>query len=777
MFFLCAALYIPNVHAISTSNQASARWTDVRQRITGFGACCAWTDLRSSAAVERKKIFDDLFSADSGVGFSMIRLQQNSNMEPSKGTWDFSRDQGQIDFVNEAKKRGEMYVWSAPWSPPAWMKSGNRTQGSTGGSLKPECYQDFADYQSRYIREYKATYGIDIRAISVQNEPHFASPWDGCPYTPDQIRDYIKNNLGPTLKRDGVTAKIMMPESNWDQRGWATSTVNDATASSYTGIAAFHKYDHCAYINHGSCNFAPYPEAKAKGMELWQTECSLGAMGSDLSDDAMMFVFELQQLMTEAEINAWHYWWFISQNGSWEGLILNGTRTKLLWCIGQWSKFIRPGWQMLGMSEYEFCYPSIAPNNLKVLLSAFKDSTSGKFAIVAVNLDKTEPHRIFINMNGFRAASVTPWLTDATNNLARKSDIACTGGTIDAMLPIRSVMTFTGIGTPVAATDVDVDSFVSSPGTIVSGKQSSLAWSTKNATSVSIDQGIGTVAAVGNATVSPTQTTTYTLTAQGPNGPVVRKVTVTLAQARDPENPSPFVNGVSYRYYEGNWGVQMPNFSSLTAKSSGNSTNFFATVPGSIADYYGIRYTAYVEAPSDGIYTFSLECDDGAKLYIGNQLLINKDGAYVPGEAAGTIGLKTGRHAITVEYMQITGGKSLNVRWSSTDVGIPKQLIPANRLFIPGTPANAKAFILRPFAEYPLSIVRKHYGLELRYTVPGASAVRLEIVDRMGRCVWAETRWAGRGVNRWDLPLLSAGSYAGRLTCENVRKTIRFIEQ
>ena len=53
----------------------------------------------------------------------------------------------------------------------------------------------------------------------------------------------------------------------------------------------------------------------------------------------------------------------------------------------------------------------------------------------------------------------------------------------------------------------------------------------QGASSVSIDNGVGNVAATGSTTVSPTTTTTYTLTAVGPSGNVTATTTVTVGTA------------------------------------------------------------------------------------------------------------------------------------------------------------------------------------------------------------------------------------------------------
>ncbi|MHB1348851.1 MAG: carboxypeptidase regulatory-like domain-containing protein [Desulfobulbaceae bacterium] len=66
------------------------------------------------------------------------------------------------------------------------------------------------------------------------------------------------------------------------------------------------------------------------------------------------------------------------------------------------------------------------------------------------------------------------------------------------------------------------------PLTIDAGGSSTLTWSTSNADAVTIDQGIGTVAASGSKTVSPAATTTYTLTATGPGGTTTDQTKVTV---------------------------------------------------------------------------------------------------------------------------------------------------------------------------------------------------------------------------------------------------------
>lgn len=79
--------------------------------------------------------------------------------------------------------------------------------------------------------------------------------------------------------------------------------------------------------------------------------------------------------------------------------------------------------------------------------------------------------------------------------------------------------------TPTSALVVRFDA---TPSNIAAGQSSQLTWVVQGATSVSISNGVGNVAATGSTTVTPATTTTYTLTAVGPSGNVTATATVTV---------------------------------------------------------------------------------------------------------------------------------------------------------------------------------------------------------------------------------------------------------
>lgn len=142
---------------------------------------------------------------------------------------------------------------------------------------------------------------------------------------------------------------------------------------------------------------------------------------------------------------------------------------------------------------------------------------------------------------------------------------------------------------------------------------------------------------------------------------------------RTPENPLNAATGLNYRYYEGTWST-LPDFNALTAAETG-VVNAPDLSPKNRDDNFGFEFKGYVNVPTDGAYTFYLNSDDGSRLYIGSALVVDHDGLHGATEQSGTIGLKAGKHAITIKYFESTGAESLTVSYAGP--GITKQVIPA----------------------------------------------------------------------------------------------------
>ncbi|WP_295118194.1 family 20 glycosylhydrolase [uncultured Chitinophaga sp.] len=79
-------------------------------------------------------------------------------------------------------------------------------------------------------------------------------------------------------------------------------------------------------------------------------------------------------------------------------------------------------------------------------------------------------------------------------------------------------------------------------------------------------------------------------------------------------------------------------------------------------DIYGITYTGWFNAETDGLYEFRTNSDDGSLLYIGDELLVANDGEHAPQEKTGLAPLKKGFHKIKVQYFNAGGGQTLSVQ-------------------------------------------------------------------------------------------------------------------
>jgi len=185
------------------------------------------------------------------------------------------------------------------------------------------------------------------------------------------------------------------------------------------------------------------------------------------------------------------------------------------------------------------------------------------------------------------------------------------------------------------------------------------------------------------------------------NSPQSYSVTLTVSAAptlRDPENPSGTVSGLDVSYYELSSPGALPNFGSLTAyKTDTVSAIDYPSTDGNFAtsgraDNVGAVFTGYVQAPSDGVYTFYTTSDDGSALYIGATKVVDNDGTHGMQERSGQIGLRAGKHALRVEFFEARGGAGLVVSWEGPGVG--KQTIPASALF--RVPTASPAIALSP---------------------------------------------------------------------------------
>jgi glucosylceramidase len=229
---------------------------------TFFGIGGAITDASAETFAKmppdkQQEILNAYFNAQTGIGYSLARTNIHS-CDFSSGSYTYITEgdkelqsfsvahdrQFRIPFIKRAiaTAGGKLTIFASPWSPPAFMKDNNDMLH--GGKLKPEFYQAWANYYAKFIKAYHNE-GISIWGITIQNEPMATQRWESCIYTAEEERDFLKNVLGPTMKREGLgDKKIIAWDHNRDLLYQRASTIlTDAEAASFVWGIGFHWYE------------------------------------------------------------------------------------------------------------------------------------------------------------------------------------------------------------------------------------------------------------------------------------------------------------------------------------------------------------------------------------------------------------------------------------------------------------------------------------------------------------------------------------------------------
>jgi len=403
-------------------------------------------------------------SGADGLGFSIVRV----GMTSSGG-------------LSGSKPSGATKVIGSAWTAPANCKDNNNT--SKGGHLLTSCY----DSWSTTIANFAKNQGL--YAMAAANEPDFAScgssigppcngDYDTMVYTATEMVNFIKV-LGPKMKTAGV--KLIAPEPSewlhlWSNASATGSTVAnhpnssdplgcgcfsntptttgcaskcttgggydyghylaaDATAWAAIDIIGTHEYDTekaeawPSDINGGKRNKTIY-ETEVSGVMYWPEQ----GPSSDINNGIAVAGW-VHSALAVGEASAWLYWWYQSTGSNDnEGMVLQGSTamTKRCYTIGNYSKFVRPGYVMVGVT---------GNSNANLLISAYT-GTDGTVVVVAINKG-TSAATVPISIAGGTApASCTPYVTSSSANLAAGTAVSVSGGSFSASLAATSVTSF-----------------------------------------------------------------------------------------------------------------------------------------------------------------------------------------------------------------------------------------------------------------------------------------------------------------------------------------------
>ena len=405
LHLLAAAVLVPCVHAqqvhIYVTSQAgdrlsqkpavsfskTARHADFvidenarDQEMVGFGASFLESGMmciNSLRAADQEKLLESLFDPDKGAGFSAMKTVIGATDFMAAGpfyTYDdhpgdvgmkmfsIQRDlgpNGLINYIRRARKYGK-FVLQAPMDyPPDWMLYNVKSHQD----VDPRYYDALALYYLRYVQAYQKA-GIFVDYVSLFNEPQIYTK-----ISPEEVRNLLRDHVGPLFAREGIKNQIQAFEPNTRDRAsrfWPV-ILDDPKARKYVGAMAYHGYEYKDYDKLAGLH-RRYPDLK-----LWMTEiCHAYETDTprshpmpyrDYADGDFWGNVIFNDL--EAGTSAWIYWnmildetggpWLVSpvhgdpeKNAQHPVVIVDRnkkqvTYTALYYYLAHFSKFVRPG--------------------------------------------------------------------------------------------------------------------------------------------------------------------------------------------------------------------------------------------------------------------------------------------------------------------------------------------------------------------------------------------------------------------------------------------------
>jgi glucuronoarabinoxylan endo-1,4-beta-xylanase len=398
------------------SGDVTVTLSGLQQKITGFGVSSAWAGSYRNASDA-----DYLWSTTKGAGLTLLRIRYGDGLAIAKS----------------AASMGAT-VWMTPWgmgnngSPGGpYTTSQSDPNGCSGKGNMPVLSdaKGWAAALTTWIQNAK-TQGVPLYAVSAENEPDSCGINQTTSYSPAQMVEWLKV-LGPAMK--ALNIKVMSPETMnvCGFTGFWNAIKADQAAWDAVDIFASHEY---------GCGTLPsQPSIAQAGKEYWETEVDTGTGGDSSGDGiaaALPMATTLHDDITKANLNAWHIWWLYNASGNGGCLYdtTNNVWTKRLWVLGNYARFVRPGYMRVSTS-------GTVPTGVRV--SAYVNPADGTVVVVAINSNKsTTPLSLYVS--GVVPCSITPWVTSAADSLASKSAITVSNARFSATLDAQSVTTFVG---------------------------------------------------------------------------------------------------------------------------------------------------------------------------------------------------------------------------------------------------------------------------------------------------------------------------------------------
>lgn len=342
---------------ITAQNIVRLDATKKHQRITGFGGfvCSPQFQYNHMSNADIDKVWGE----SSTVGCNIMRLY----IPIGRNAWNQS-----LNTAKYAKQKG-LIVFASPWGQPAeWKTNGTsnaKNEDGTTGKLKRENWPDYAQYLEDYV-QYLRNNGVELDAISIQNEPDWPATYAGCLWDASEIAEFVKT-YGPS-----ISTKVMAPE---------TLAVSDSYANALNTTDVLAGFDIYGGHQYGGIQSA-YKNLAQKGKEIWMTEYLINwneiegnTRNFDFSKDFFNFFTAINTCML-GDFNAWvHYAAkrYYGMLGDGQRGTSNGTVTKRGNIMAHFAKF------MTGMTRIEATFGGGLEG------SAYLSDEGDKVAVVLAN--------------------------------------------------------------------------------------------------------------------------------------------------------------------------------------------------------------------------------------------------------------------------------------------------------------------------------------------------------------------------------------------------------
>lgn len=223
-----------------------------------WGGCFADRGFMAMDKLSKEKRIEIIksFYGPEGLKFTAARLPiGNSDYSDTHKSYDEHNDDYDMKYFS--LKTDETYLlpyiktaleinpdinfFATPWSPPSWMKMNNSIHGIDEDNriiFTPEILKSYAKYFVKYIQEYKKR-GINIKAVTPQNEPTMNTAYASCIWTGEQLNIFIRDYLYPEFKENNINTEIWLGTFTDSNAAMVIPTLEDEESAKIVDAVCF----------------------------------------------------------------------------------------------------------------------------------------------------------------------------------------------------------------------------------------------------------------------------------------------------------------------------------------------------------------------------------------------------------------------------------------------------------------------------------------------------------------------------------------------------------